>query len=36
VPAARPDRVTGFTPRELRTLRGLGDPAGIQRAPVHP
>jgi hypothetical protein len=32
VPAARPDRVTGFTPRELRTLRGLGDPAGIQRA----
>lgn len=32
MPAARPDRVTGFTPRELRTLRGLGDPAGIQRA----
>jgi hypothetical protein len=32
VPAARPDRVTGFTPRELRALRGLGDPAGIQRA----
>ncbi len=30
--AARPDRVTGFTPRELRALRGLGDPAGIQRA----
>lgn len=32
MPAARPDRVTGFTPRELRALRGLGDPAGIQRA----
>jgi hypothetical protein len=32
VPASRPDRVTGFTPRELRALRGLGDPAGIQRA----
>jgi hypothetical protein len=32
VPAARPDRVTGFTPRERRALRGLGDPAGIQRA----
>ena len=32
MPASRPDRVTGFTPRELRALRGLGDPAGIQRA----
>jgi len=32
VPASRPDRVTGFTSRELRALRGLGDPAGIQRA----
>ncbi len=32
MPAARPDRVTGFTSRELRALRGLGDPAGIQRA----
>ena len=32
MPAARPDRVTGFTPRERGALRGLGDPAGIQRA----
>ena len=32
MPASRPDRVTGFTSRELRALRGLGDPAGIQRA----
>ena len=32
MPVLRLDRVTGFTPRELRALRGLGSPIGIQRA----
>jgi hypothetical protein len=32
VPVLRLDRVTGFTLRELRALRGLGSPIGIQRA----
>jgi hypothetical protein len=30
VPAPRPD--PGFTPRELRALRALGSPVGVQRA----
>ncbi len=29
--ASGPDRVTGFTPRELRALRALRSPVGIQR-----
>ncbi len=32
MPVLRLDRVTGFTLRELRALRGLGSPIGIQRA----
>ncbi len=32
MPASRSSDPTGFTPRELRALRALGSPVGIQRA----